>query len=204
MLSCHLAYFIALADALVSWVPLIQLCMPQWRATCSAQLFIVTRLSGCSISIIKEQASVSLDLVPVSQRRASPSEYHGQDRAFAQKSTILMIINRHQHSLASSFKSSKMSCFIYLRSYLSVSKLLCFSPYVGWKVMLSTQQNSEDYVALVSTKRPSPLTQPGQSVSLAMVASQYLCPFSPFRCGCDELRPKRGTVCKVKRVEKIF
>lgn len=114
MLSCHLAYFIALPDALVSWVPLIQLCMPHWRATCSTQLFIVTRLSGCSISIIKEQASVSLDLVPVSWRSASPSDYHGQDRALAQSSTILLVINRQQRSLASCFKSSKMSCFIYL------------------------------------------------------------------------------------------
>lgn len=74
MLSCHLAYFIALPDALVSRVPLIQLCMPQWRGTCSAQLFIVTGLSGSSISIIKEQASDSLDLVPVSRSSASPAD----------------------------------------------------------------------------------------------------------------------------------
>lgn len=101
MLSCHLAYFIALPDALVSRVPLIQLCLPQWRGTCSAQLFIVTRLSGCSISIIKEQTSVSLDLVPVSRRRASPSDCCGQKRRLEQIKTALMIINRQQRNLAS-------------------------------------------------------------------------------------------------------
>lgn len=75
MLSCHLAYFIALPDARVSRVPLIPLCMPLWQGTCSAQLFIVIGLSGCSISIIKEQASDSLALVPVPPCHASPSEY---------------------------------------------------------------------------------------------------------------------------------
>lgn len=75
MLSCHLAYFIALPDALVSRVPLIPLCMPLWQGTCSAQLFIVIGLSGCSISIIKEQATDSLALVPVPPCNASPSDY---------------------------------------------------------------------------------------------------------------------------------
>lgn len=75
MLSCHLAYFIALPDARVSRVPLIPLCMPQWRGTCSAQLFIVIGLSGCSISIIKEQATDSLAPVPDSPCSASPSHY---------------------------------------------------------------------------------------------------------------------------------
>lgn len=74
MLSCHLAYFIALPDALVSGVPLIPLCMPLWQGTCSAQLFIVIGLSGCSISIIKEQATGSLALIPVPPCNASPSD----------------------------------------------------------------------------------------------------------------------------------
>lgn len=75
MLSCHLAYFIALPDALVSRALLIPLCMPPWQGTCSAQLFIVIGLSGCSISIIKEQASDSLALVPVPPCNASASDY---------------------------------------------------------------------------------------------------------------------------------
>ena len=75
MLSCHLAYFIALPDACVSRVPLIPLCMPLWQGTCSAQLFIVIGLSGCSISIIKEQATDSLALVPVPPSAASPSDH---------------------------------------------------------------------------------------------------------------------------------
>lgn len=75
MLSCHLAYFIALLDARVSRVPLKALCMPRWQGTCSAQLFIVIGLSGCSISIIKEQAADSYALVPDSLGNVAPSHY---------------------------------------------------------------------------------------------------------------------------------
>lgn len=64
-------------------------------------------------------------------------------------------------------------------------------------MLLSTQQNSLRLCSSCFHRNVISSLQPGQSVSLAMVARQYLCPFSFLHCSCSEFRPKRKHVWEV-------
>lgn len=61
-------------------------------------------------------------------------------------------------------------------------------------MLLSTQQNSLRLCSSCFHRNVISSLQPWQSVSLAMVARQYLCPFSLLHCPCSEFRPKRKNV----------
>lgn len=91
--------------------------------------------------------------------------------------------------------SSKSSLLVLFRVYLA--PCVCFLLLVVWyvsNVPLSTQQNSLRLCCTSFHRNVISSLQPGQSVSLAMVARQYLCPFSVLHCSCIELRPEKGKV----------
>lgn len=102
-------------------------------------------------------------------------------------------INQQDNSLAVWRPSPRLS-FFYLAS------CVCFPLQFVWhasNVPLSTQQNSLRLCCSCFHRNVISSLQPGQSVSLAMVARQYLCPFSLLHCSCGELRPERENVWEV-------
>lgn len=99
-----------------------------------------------------------------------------------------------------------LSSVIFQFLLLYLASCVCFPLQFVWHVSnvpLSTQQNSLRLCCSCFHRNVISSLQPGQSVSLAMVARQYLCPFSLLRCSCGELRPERENVWEVwSKVQK--
>lgn len=96
---------------------------------------------------------------------------------------------------------------VILQFLLFLASCACFLLQFVWHVSnvpLSTQQNSLRLCCSCFHRNVISSLQPGQSVSLAMVARQYLCPFSLLHCSCGELRPERKNVWEVWSKDQVW
>lgn len=100
----------------------------------------------------------------------------------------------HKQAAFRSSSRPPLSSVIFPFVLLYLASCVCFPLHFVWHVSnvpLSTQQNSLRLCCSCFHRNVISSLQPGQSVSLAMVARQYLCPFSLLHCSCGELRPER-------------